>query len=628
LRLILTLFIFLLFAFPALSQVERGGVPRSFQSQLIQKSGLQVVKIPSPDLLQLQKEDIEDARLEKPYRVGFEIPVSISMESAGQWDNIPGGRLWRIKLNCYEAQGLGLLFNNVHLPAGSDLFVYATDKKHILGAFTSNEIPDRKNFISRPVYGNEVVLEYFEPICVVEKAAIEISGLIYMYRGFDSNTPGTNKSVSSGSCEVNVNCEEGADWQNQKQGVVKILTKVGTKFFYCTGSLMNNTSQDFSNLLLSAAHCSNDFFGGHATDEDYSKWVFYFNYESVGCSNTGSQEYSVIGAEKLAIADNPSDVGSDFLLLRFLQDIPPKYNPYYCGWDAGVGNSTHGVGIHHPDGDIKKISTYTSSLGSGSWGSALNTHWIVNWVATENGHGVTEGGSSGSALFDDEGLVIGALTGGESSCANPSATDLYGKVSYSWESNGDLASQQLKPWLDPGNTGILKMPGSFNDNLTVADFSAENYVIPVNGTVNFQDLSSGKPDKWHWYFQAGKPAESFDQNPVGIRFESYGVKNVKLVVSNAFNSDSIVKEGFIDVQAVVSPNPCTGVVNILADVNNKNDIVIEVYDAVGMKAQEFIYSAGSTSTGYKIQLPYSGNVFIIKVIQGDQVQTHKVLVIK
>jgi PKD repeat protein len=164
--------------------------------------------------------------------------------------------------------------------------------------------------------------------------------------------------------------------------------------------------------------------------------------------------------------------------------------------------------------------------------------------------------------------------------------------------------------------------------LTVADFTAENYTIPVNGTVNFQDLSSGKPDKWHWYFQAGKPSESFEQNPTGIRFESYGPKNVKLVVSNPYNTDSIVKEGFIDVQAVVSPNPSSGVINILSDINNKSDITIEVYDAIGMKAQEFNYPAGSSSTGYEISLPSSGNVFIVRVIQGDIVQSHKVLVIK
>jgi PKD repeat protein len=184
----------------------------------------------------------------------------------------------------------------------------------------------------------------------------------------------------------------------------------------------------------------------------------------------------------------------------------------------------------------------------------------------------------------------------------------------------------LKPWLDPGNTGILKMPGSYNQNLAVADFSANTYIIPVGGSINFQDLSAGKPDNWHWYFQSGKPAESIDQNPSGIVFERYGAMNVKLVVSNAYNTDSIVKEGFIDVRAIVSPNPCEGVINILSDINNSDELIIEVFDVQGKIAQRFEYT-GSSASSYQIKLPDYGNVFMIRVIQGSQVQTHKVIVV-
>ncbi len=623
--------------FPSLSsysQIDRGGVPRSFLLNDVQKTLLKVIEVPSPDMISIREEDNQDAKLEKSYRVGIDVPVFISLADAGQWDNLPdGGRLCRVMLKCKDAQGIGLNYSTMRLPKGSDIFVYSPYHTSVIGAIASSEIPDSRHFTTRPIAGDEIVLEYYEPSACREYAEIEISGIVYVYRGFESAENQQIKSASSGSCEVNVNCEEGQNWQNQKRGVVKIFSRVTNttvdpnivSHFWCTGNIMNNTAQDFSGLLLSAAHCS---VGGGVTasPEDYSKWVFYFNYESEGCSNTGSEEYTIVGAEKLAIADNSSDVGSDFLLLRFLQDIPPAYQPFYCGWDAGPGGSSSGVCIHHPGGDIKKISTYTSPLVSDTWGSTLNTHWKVYWAATTNGHGVTEGGSSGSALFDDEGLVVGTETGGYSSCQNPDAQDYYGKLSYSWTSNGTFASQQLKPWLDPESSGLLKMPGSFNDKLAVADFSADTYVIPVGGTVNFQDLSAGKPDKWVWRFQKGNPSESTEQNPSGIRFESFGKMNVKLVVSNAYNSDSIVKEGFIDVRSVMSPNPSTGVVTILADINNENDLIIEVYDAQGKIAQKYEY-AGLSAVSYTITLPDYGNIFIVRVIRGEQVQTHKVFVV-
>lgn len=623
------LFIFLSLGSASLSaycQVDRGGVPRSFQLQNVLKSQPQPLEIASPDLVSLIKEDIDDASLEKPYRVGIEVPVFISLNNTGQWDELPtGGRIWRAFIKCDQALGLGINYSELRLPEGSDIFVYTPDHNYVIGSISAAEVTQGYSFTTRPLSGDGLIVEYYEPQNIKGQAVIDISGLVYMYRGFEAQSVQNGKSAASGNCEVNVNCDEGMNWQNQKQGVVKILTKVVSKYFYCTGTLMNNTDQDFSGLLLTAAHCSKDG-STIASAEDYSHWIFYFNYESPGCMTSGGQEYTLIGAQKLAIGDTPTDIGSDFLLVKTLKSIPLQYKPYFCGWDAGSGSSSSGVSIHHPDGDIKKISTYTTLLSSGSWESTPNTHWIVQWAATPNGHGVTEGGSSGSPLFDDEGLVIGTLTGGLSSCDNKTGEDKYGKVPYSWESNGTTADLQLKPWLDPGNTGLLKMPGSFNEKFASAAFSVNSIIIPMGGTANFQDLSSGKPDTWHWYFQGGTPSESTEQNPSGIRFDYYGSKDVKLIVSNAYNSDTIARKDYIIVKAVVSPNPSTGSVNILTDMNKTGDIIIDVFDGYGKIAQHFQY-AGASSPSYTINLPASGNVFILKVTQGDEVQTHKVIVV-
>lgn len=629
-RSVFTLLVILLtlsFTRTAYGQVDKGGFPRSFQSQHLKGSLPAVVEVSPPDLLSIQKEDIEDARLEKSYRVGVEIPVAISLETSGQWDQLPGGgRIWRVAINSPGAQGIGLNFKNLQLPPGSDLFVYTPDHSLVIGAITSSEIPSNHTFTSRPLYGDKIIIEYYQPESVVGNEVIEISGLVFMYRGMVQPAVKNNKSTLSGSCEVNVNCEEGQNWQNQKQGVVKIYAKVSTNYFWCTGTLINNTEQNFSGLLLTAAHCSKNGSGVTASVDDFSQWVFYFNYETAACGSTGAQEHTIIGVQKLAMANYQLDVGSDFLLLKLQGEIPASYNPFYCGWNATSENSTSGVCIHHPGGDVKKISTYTTPLSSGTWGSTPNTHWVVKWAATNNGFGVTEGGSSGSPLFNNNGLVIGALTGGDSDCQHLTEADMFGKVYYSWLSNGNTADQQLKPWLDPGNSGTTVLPGSYNEKYAVAEFSANSKVIPVGGTVDFQDLSRGKPDHWHWYFQGANPSESTVQNPSGVRFERFGKMNVKLVVSNSFNSDTIVKEEYIDVRAVVSPNPSFGVVNILTDLNNEKDIVIEVFDAFGKIVQRFGYPGAITST-YSIKLPPYGNVFFIRVMHGDQVQTHKVIVV-
>jgi hypothetical protein len=67
---------------------------------------------------------------------------------------------------------------------------------------------------------------------------------------------------------------------------------------------------------------------------------------------------------------------------------------------------------------------------------------------------VTEGGSSGSPIFDANHHIIGQLHGGASACGAASLSDEYGKFSYSWEPALSDSTNQLKYWLDPTNSGV------------------------------------------------------------------------------------------------------------------------------------------------------------------------------
>lgn len=92
--------------------------------------------------------------------------------------------------------------------------------------------------------------------------------------------------------------------------------------------------------------------------------------------------------------------------------------------------------------------------------------WQVNWRATANGHSVTEGGSSGSPLFNRASRVVGQLWGAgtcdNSNCDDPN-TDRgnYGKIFASW--NGANAASRLRDWLDPINNGSQFLNGLSGD---------------------------------------------------------------------------------------------------------------------------------------------------------------------
>ena len=148
-----------------------------------------------------------------------------------------------------------------------------------------------------------------------------------------------------------------------------------------------------------------------------------FNYEASLCGGTsGSTNQSITGCSLLAHDTyGMNSQGSDFYLVRLNNNVPNTYQPYFNGWNRNNTGATSGVGIHHPDGDIKKISTFTQAATN-----YFTNHWLIKWAQTVTNHSVTEGGSSGSPLYNQSGLVVGTLTGGGSFCATPNDPDIYG----------------------------------------------------------------------------------------------------------------------------------------------------------------------------------------------------------
>ena len=95
---------------------------------------------------------------------------------------------------------------------------------------------------------------------------------MYNYRSTGNTT--SQKINESDPCQVNVNCSPVGDlWQDEKKGVARIYIIEGNFAGYCTGSLINNTSQDCKPYFLTALHC-----GVSASAANMTQWKFYFRY--------------------------------------------------------------------------------------------------------------------------------------------------------------------------------------------------------------------------------------------------------------------------------------------------------------------------------------------------------------
>ncbi|MDD2634174.1 MAG: choice-of-anchor J domain-containing protein [Bacteroidales bacterium] len=549
------------------AQTNTGNIPESFK-QNVSIDNIDHVQLPPPSMDLVRAEDAFDEKNGLPMKISRLLPVNVNVENSGTWSELENGKtIWQLRLSSEGAVANALHFDKFILPQGSSVFVYNYDRSIVMGPYTNEDNPKREEYAIGLFSGDDVIIEY---TAAKEKSLtgdvevvipeIQIAAFSFVYRGAEQFGIGAKNTGygASASCQVNVNCPEGNNWRTQQKGVARIYFIEGQYGYFCSGSLVNNTRNNQTPYFLTADHC-----GGDATTSEFNQWIFKFNYESSGCTSY-SEPYgnNITGCTKKS--RGPLNGGSDFLLLELnttptnIKNIGGVYN----GWSKSTSASPSGVSIHHPSGDIKKISTYTTALttttyygGTGNTG-ANYAHWNVKWATTATSRGVTEGGSSGSPIFNSNGLVVGTLSGGLSACTvggagpgtGPDEPDLYGKLSYHWTSNGSSSSQQLKYWLDPDDTGATTCDFLDPNNIgLIADFSASTTTVATGGQVSFTDLSmGGSITSRSWSFPGGTPSSSTATNPT-ITYNTAGTYNVTLTVNTSSDSDTETKYGYITV---------------------------------------------------------------------------------
>ncbi len=111
--------------------------------------------------------------------------------------------------------------------------------------------------------------------------------------------------------------------------------------------------------------------------------------------------------------------------------------------------------------------------------TTLKWHWKVNYFL-----GSTEGGSSGSPIFNQNGLIVGTLTGGDSDCLDQDLPDMYGKFWFHWDQY-ENQSGHMNKYLDPINTGERKLDGLNNYDIV----AKKNIDVVINSTSTINILT-------------------------------------------------------------------------------------------------------------------------------------------
>ena len=556
------------------------------------------------------------------YCIGILRTTDLSLSKNGTWiQNRDGSRSCYLKIKSAGAKGLSVYFKNFIIPEGAELFIYNENKKHVIGKFNSATNNINKLTHTQVIQGDVIILEYYEPQNSTTNLKIELDKIGYYFRGFEDyfepflphNQP---TSTRADFCQVDVACApENIGWSEQIDAVVHFTYTDPNYIYVCSASVINNTNQDCTPYILTAWHC-----GEPTANLNLSGYTWYWNYQKTSCqpnsnsSNPSKGNQTMINGMVKATSgsgtlNNPPTssqvAGSDFTLIELNSSIPSSYNAYYAGWDRN-NLITSGVGIHHPDGSAKKISTFNGNLTTTSYNNvALNAHWNVYWDATTNGHGITEGGSSGSPIFNQNKRIVGQLSGGTTFCSSPNSQDLYGKFSSNWTSNGSSPQSQLEPWLDPAGINVNNLDGTYFP----CGGSSLNCIIGLytdsineGELIDFFGATNSNSSSWSWNLDVNglggvTPSTSNVQNPSNVLYSNSGIYDVRLTVSSGQSNcvvDTIITVlslnntgiSTIDYEEIkIFPNPNNGCFSV--KIPSIKSLSGGIYNHLGHKVETF-----------------------------------------
>jgi len=467
-----------------IAQISQEGSPISFSdTTCLPQNSVQCIILPGIDNDSLLTADSIVASTQETKILNFGAPISVNygLVNSGTLETLSDStRLWRLHLTSGGSHSSFLIFDKFYIPELAELFIYSEDRSQVLGAFTDKNNKPYGRFSVGPIHSESVIIEYVEPKTIDTVAEINIAAFIHGYKDVFKVH---NKLGSSGACNINVFCPLGNGWCNERRSVALIVRLVATDFAsICSGALVTNERRDSRPYFLTANHCLQQ------APINVNDWLFIFNYQSPTCPNPSGSLATPFVIQGATLRANHEK--SDFALLELTRRPPGNFNTFYAGWDNRNDKpQKNGRGIHHPSGDIKKISRYAKRPRKRT--RLISGTLVKMWKVKRWAEGTTEGGSSGSPLFSPDKLVVGQLYGGKAACdgSGPNKkSDFYGRFDKSWDKKSG-ASNQLKPWLNPHGTGNFELAAMSGDEPCKTSYTFIN-ANDLHTSVNIDGLNN------------------------------------------------------------------------------------------------------------------------------------------
>ncbi|MEO5694467.1 MAG: hypothetical protein ABIQ72_15165 [Usitatibacter sp.] len=371
--------------------------------------------------------------------VGVVRPQAVLPEaSTMNWVAVEGGYAARAAVTSPEAGSLRLGINLMGVPGDVEMVFFGSDDERLEGPVKVSQVPDRfAPWWSPLTEGATQTVEFFVPAGHDPRATgLAITGASHLFTTLSSRlTKRLSDIGKSEACEIDVICSplnSGAQFKQAAASTAQMVFNDGGFTGLCSGTLLaDSDTLTQKPWLYSANHCFDNDATPYKTAAQKQAvantlstlWMFQSNSCSGGVGSTFPEATwsQVSGGSLLAYADLFNDV----MLVR-LNNSPPA-SAFYSGWDANpVSSGTALTTIHHPQGDLKKVSLGTSlGFAVPAVGDGNSSFIQVRWNS-----GTTEPGSSGGGIWSLTGgqyFLRGGLWGGSGSCSNAMGIDYFSR---------------------------------------------------------------------------------------------------------------------------------------------------------------------------------------------------------
>ncbi|MEP7061404.1 MAG: trypsin-like peptidase domain-containing protein [Betaproteobacteria bacterium] len=477
---------------PAMSTTPAPQARTSSTLQAVPSSMTIALPVPTAgELSSLRSAPASDAR-SLPLQIGFarDVPQAQRsiMLSALQWQvAADGGRIAHVDIISPGAAALRLALQTPSADGALSIRLQGSDARaNVMGPYGAREIAlsvaATGSWWSPVLEGSRATLEIaVAPGVDVGAMTLDIIHVSHLTRAGASLAPKADAKLgTTQACEVNWKCEPPSSALTRAASSVArlIFTKDGGNSYFCSGTLINDSSGSQIPYFFTANHCIDSQAAAGSLN-------LYWFYDAIDCANPDAPGPYVLQTSGSTLLGRSQ--AEDWALVRLR--APPPPGVVLAAWNAMPIASGPVVSLHHPQGSLTRLSRgalsgYTIGVIVDDDDNIIAANDFARVIWSE---GAVDQGSSGSGLLTYKAAgdfyeVRGGLTGGILTCDSPNAPAYYSRF--------DQMLPKMRDYLAPGTN-----PPHETVVVEYYDVALDHYFMTAS-PIEIEDLDSGVFSGW------------------------------------------------------------------------------------------------------------------------------------